>query len=281
MRSLVIALLLFISLATSASLSAQQPASPPGSAPSGSLQTTPPLTAQRDPRAIQILTQVLSVAGGIAAVTAVQDYTGTGTITYNWAGDQVPGTVTVMGRGTAQFRLDATLSNGVRTWAVSGGNGFISEINGTTHMIVSHNTFNLGSLTLPLTYLCFALNNTSTSIAYIGLETINGEQVQHIQTQTIFGPSVDPLGMLWALSKRDFFIDASTFYVASTLDMNHPDNSWAVNYPHVMQYSNYRSVSGILVPFAISETNSGQTSYTIQLSQVSFNSGLQDSNFEQ
>ena len=47
-----------------------------------------------------MLTQALNAAGGTSAVSMIQDFTGTGTITYFWAGQEVSGPVTVRGLGT-------------------------------------------------------------------------------------------------------------------------------------------------------------------------------------
>jgi len=45
-------------------------------------------------------------------------------------------------------------------------------------------------------------------------------------------------------------------------------------------YSDYRPVNGILAPFSIREEMGGQLVWKIDLDQISFNSGLQDANFD-
>ena len=42
----------------------------------------------KDPQAVALLTQFLNAAGGLSAISSIQDFTGTGTITYNWAAAQ-------------------------------------------------------------------------------------------------------------------------------------------------------------------------------------------------
>ncbi len=71
-------------------------------------------TAQRDRQAISIINQTLAAGGGAALLSTIQDFTGTGSITYYWD-PQVNGSMTVKGRGLGQFRIDATLPNGRRT----------------------------------------------------------------------------------------------------------------------------------------------------------------------
>ncbi len=238
-------------------------------------------TVQRDQQALTVLTQVLKAAGGQAALETIQDITGSGNITYYWAGEEVQGTVTVKGRGIGQFRLDATLSNGVRSWAVDNGTGFEKETDGTVKQIPHHNTVNFGNLTFPLSFIAAVAQDTSTNITYVGLETKESSQVHHVRMQKAFASTADPSGILSKLTIRDFFIDSTTFQVVSTLDMVHPADASTIDYPREMRFSDYRNVNGVLVPFAIVEVATGQRTYSIQLNQVTFNSGLQDSDFSQ
>lgn len=239
--------------------------------PAAYSQSSPP-TVVRDPQAISVLTQSVNAAGGLAAVGAIQDYTATGNITYYWAGEAVQGTVTLKGRGCAQFRLDASLQTGIRTWAVSNGTGFIEETDGSRSTLPPHNTVNLGSLTFPLTYLAAALQDPSATISYVGLETRNGIQVQHIRLM--------PTDYSAELRTRDFFINPTTFLIVSTLDMLHPENQSNINFLHEVRFSNYGSVNGISVPFSVVELVSGQLTSTIGIATMSFNTGLQDADFQ-
>jgi hypothetical protein len=242
---------------------------------------TPAPTVVRDPQAVSVLTQALNAAGGILAIAAVQDYTATGSVTYYWAGEEAPGTVVVKSRGAAQFRIDATMTAGVRSWAVSNGAGFLVNTDGTNSSIPATNTLNLGNMTLPVIYLAASLQDANTGIAYVGLEAKNGSTVHHIQLQKVFAPAVDPIGNLSGLTTRDVFIDSTSLLVLSTLDMFHPENQSAIDYPHEVQFSDFRLVNGILTPFAIAEFSSRQCTFAIQLSQINFNTGLQDLDFQQ
>jgi len=77
-------------------------------------QTATPTPAAKDPQAVSILNQALSVAGGIPAISAIADYTATGNMTYHSSQD-MQGTVTLRGLGVGQFRMDVNLQNGVRS----------------------------------------------------------------------------------------------------------------------------------------------------------------------
>ena len=260
-------LLLFFSL-LSYSGWAQQPVG---------LTATPP-PPQRDPQALTVLNQALVVAGGSTKVGAVQDCTASGTITYYWAGQEIQGTVSVKSHGLTQLSIKAAVPQGVRTVVISNGIGSIKDINGQIRTI--QNTVNLGSLTLPIANLVATLNDNTSSINYIGLETAEGEQVHHIRIQEF--PSTDnSLNITMTnLGTRDFYVDASTFRVKSTLDYTQPKGRIDVNIPHMVQFSDYHLVNGIQVPFSINQLGAGQQTSTIQLSQVTFNNGLTDADFQ-
>lgn len=91
----------------------------------------------------------------------------------------------------------------------------------------------------------------------------------------------DTLGNdLSRLSTRDYFIDAASFQLLSTVDMVYPQRDPASGHSREIFFSDYRLVNGILVPFSISETVVGQRTWTIQVNQITFNSGLRDTDFE-
>jgi hypothetical protein len=67
-----------------------------------------PPPATKDPQAVSVVNQALKVAGGASAISAIKDYTGTGSITYHMAQD-IQGTVTIRGRRLSRLRIDASL----------------------------------------------------------------------------------------------------------------------------------------------------------------------------
>jgi hypothetical protein len=248
-----------------------------GAAPAQQVPTQS-ATVQKDPQALSILTQALNVAGGTSALATIQDFSGTGTVNYYW-GDGEQGTVVVKGRGAAEFRVDATLPEGVRTWAVCNGAGFVAEASGSTRAIAYENAVNMGSLTFPYAYLTFAEGDPDTNIAYVGLEVQNGAQVQHIQFQKMFAS--DEAGVLSKLTVRDFYFDAMSLALVSTKDMVHPKDKATIDGSHEVDFSNYQKVNGILVPYSVSESVDGRLVERIELNQFEFNVGLQDSSFTQ
>lgn len=240
-------------------------------------QTT--TTLQRDPQALAILSQVLSAAGGANALTAIQDFTASGQVTFYWAGEAVQGSVTVQCRGLNQFRLEATLPDGVHSWIVSKGSALEKHPDGSMTPMPFENTLKPASITLPLTQLAAALQDASMSITYIGLVTHDGQQAHDIRLQKVLPATSDPYGVQSKITRADFFIDPNTFSILSVQDMAYRRDNEPGESPHEMQFSDNQSTSGILVPFSITELIGGQQTVSIQLSQITFNSGLTDADF--
>jgi hypothetical protein len=202
-----------------------------------------------------------------------------GTITYYWAGKEVSGPVTLLGKGAEQFRLDATLPDGTRTFAVSFGIGKRKQPDGTTATVPFQNSANAAALNLPFAAMAAALNDSSTAIAYIALEPLGKQQVHRVRIQRNFPSDFDPDGTLSRLRTRDYFIDAATFLVAKTQDTLHADDNALEDYQREVHLSDYRPVSSQLVPFSVTEDFAGQRTWKIQLNSIGFNTGVSDSSF--
>jgi hypothetical protein len=102
-------------------------------------QTARSQTVQQDPQAVLVLTRAS-----------------------NTAGEEVHGSFIVKGRGTGQFRLDAALPDGVRSWAMNSSTGFVRNPDGTVWPVGYDNTVNSGSLTFPYAYLAMVLGGSLT-----------------------------------------------------------------------------------------------------------------------
>jgi hypothetical protein len=248
-------------------------------------QQTPPTStqqAQRDPQALTVVTQAINAAGGQAALGGIQDVAGSGTITYYWAGDQVQGNVTLKGRGVAQFRLDATLPAGIRSIKANNGTGSTSEPDGTTTPIPFYQAVNMGSsFAFPVGKLLAALQDPTTNITYGGLLTRGGSQVYDIRIAGLQAPAPMASASPTRLPMEEFFIDSTTFHIVSVLSRAYPRDGSLRTRPAELQFSDYRTVNGILVPFSVTNLIDGQCTFTIQLAQVTLNNNLSDSDFQQ
>ena len=237
-------------------------------------------TPARDQQAVSILAQSLNASGGLTAIASLLDFKATGSVIYFWAGEEVTGTTIIKGRGTNQFRIDSALSSGNYTLIVNKGSGELKDVRGRTTPIAFANAVNKGNLIFPLAEITARFNDVTVGITYIGLTTVDNHQLHQIRTRRILTSDTGQGQLINKLTTRDFFIDPQTFQIVATLDMGHPDDKAQVDFPHEMLFSDYRTINGILVPFSITERIAGQKTWTIQLNEISFNTGLGDTDFQ-
>jgi hypothetical protein len=233
---------------------------------------------QRDQQALAILKQTVAAGGGQDMLATIQDLTATGTATY-YSDDLLTGSVTIKCRGLHQFKLEADLSIGKRVLVVNGYGGSLRDENSGTWAIRRQRAIDLGSAILPYLPLIAALEDPSISITYRGLVSHNGGPAYDIRFEKMYTPQQDPSGNRGALEAHDVFIDPRSWLVVSRLDQLHHGSGGDEGIAHETLYSNYQVISSIVMPLAISETEEGTTGVTIQLTQVVFNSGLSDSDF--
>jgi hypothetical protein len=245
---------------------------------------TTPSPAPKDPQAVDVVNRALSAAGGASAIKAVTDYTATGNVTYHW-NPEAQGSVTVLGLGLGQIRVDANLPRGRHTSVISDGQTTTKAEDGTIsrypppYPVPSSDAFPYqppmfpGSFVLPHAQLMAVLNSPRISISYKGIVQLDGHSVYDIQVQKVVPGRTQPDSMT-EYRTMDFYIDTSTLQLVMTQD-NVPKHII-----HQIRYSDYRPVSGVLVPFAISEQMGGQKTRDLHLGQISFNGGLQDSAFD-
>lgn len=140
---------------------------------------------------------------------------------------------------------------------------------------------NLGSLTFPLAHLAFAFQENSLSIEYVGLVKRDERETHHIRVrQRSFGGSETEDQDVARLTMREYFIDAITLQLVCSVNMVYPQRDPTNGHPREILFADHRRVDGVLVPFSITETVAGQRTWTIQVNEISFNSGLQESDFE-
>lgn len=236
---------------------------------------TPLTTAQNPPASNP---QALALAAqSIAALTggeSISDVTLTGSVTWNGTNT---GSATLRALGTGESRMDLALSNGARTEIRDSQTGVAigqwTNPDSTTGAIVFQNCQTdavwffsaLGSLAV----------GPNIVLTYIGQETRSGEAVQHIQS-SIYDPNwpsgVTPTDQ--QLSTMDFYLDATTLLPAAVTFNAYPDNSTTTNLLVEIDFSNYQTTNGILVPMQIQKYQQGNLLASLVLSGASFNTGI-------
>lgn len=225
-------------------------------------------------QAVALLERSLAVAGGVNVLHQVRDFVATGTIVYNWGGKEVSGKAVVRGRGSDQFRLDASLPTGTRSWFVSHGSGELKEVDGTVSSIPYHNAINRSALIFPAMKIAVALEDPGSTVSDEGTVQVGGQQ--------FFEVCVEPRLASARLSQSasaQYFIDPHSFEIVGVHDQTHPKENALKNIPHAVYYSDFHTVDGISVPFSITETMYVNRIWSLHLDHIQFNAGLTDTDF--
>jgi hypothetical protein len=251
-------------LATSPAQHAAEPAQP---------------AALSDPSAVAALRGSLAAYGRLASGEPVTDFTAQGTITYFWAGQQVQGPAVVRGRAPDEFRLDANLPQGTRSYTLSHGMGWLRTFDGTVRQLALQNTINVGTIAFPAFGVVARLDEPFTRIVEMGLSNKTGQPLHDVRVYRGFSLASNRHDGLAELCVTDYLLDPATNLVVATIDQTHPEETASRSYEHEIDLENYAENNGVRAPMLIREKIDGQTTWQLQLSAISFNTGLGDAEF--
>jgi hypothetical protein len=224
-----------------------------------------------DPQALAFAAQSIAAMSGR---TTISDVTLTGTVTWNAGTDT--GTATLRALGTGESRMDLALSSGTRTevrdaqTGVALGQWFAP--NNASGYFASQNCSTDAVWFFPL--LDSLAAGPNVVLLYVGATTWNGESVQHIQSYVY---QSNPAGLTPSpqqLSTMDFYLDVSTLLPAAVTFNAHPDNNANSNLLVEVDFSNYQTVSGVVVPMHIQKYQQGNLMVDVVVTGASFNTGL-------
>ena len=232
----------------------------------------------QDPQAVAEINTSINASGGIPAISAISDFTATGNITYYWATQNVQGTVTLKALGTSNFRSDAVLPSGTQSWAVTNNSGTLVDTAGTRTTIPFYNAVNIGILSWRMPNLIAALSNSSATISYLG--SVQSDAGQAIQVHFQVTDPTNPDPSTATFNTIDYFFDPTTNLLIESIDTTYPSTNFSNGLPHEIVYSNYQNVDGVMIPFSVVEKISNQETWSVQLTGISFNTGLALSDFQ-
>lgn len=226
-----------------------------------------------DPQAAQFAAKALLA---ITSNQTIRDVTLTGQATWN-AGEQQNGTVTLMASGSAESRFDVALSGGARTEIRDASAGFPQgkwlNPDGTSGPFAGHNTMTDAVWFFPA--LGALAGGQNIVLTYVGLETRNGESVQHLRSYVFQSFSDSTVAtFLQQLSAMDFYLDSASFLPVCLTFNAHPDNNASVNLTVEVDFANYHTIDGIMVPMHIQRYQQGALMLDISVSGAMFNTGV-------
>jgi hypothetical protein len=233
------------------------------------------------PQATALLQQALSaLTGG----QPLNDVTLSGTARRIAGSDDESGTAVLKGLAAGASRVDLSLSSGqhseIRNLSTALPAGSWSGPDAIAHRIADHNLMLIDpAWFFPLFPISRGLT-AGYAATYIGQETRNGKAVQHIaiaETSGVPSPSGSP--SLAHLSQMDFFLDAATLLPAAATFNIHPDNDAGRDFPIEVQFSDYRNVNGVQIPFHVQKFLNNGLILDLQFSSAAVNTGLSPTEF--
>jgi hypothetical protein len=225
-----------------------------------------------DPQAVAYAAQSIAAMTGS---TTISDVTLNGTVTW-YVGGTDTGTATLRALGTAESRMDLALTAGTRTEirdAQTGAQlGEWFAPNNTSGDFASQNCWTDAVWFFPV--LGSLAAGPSAVLSYIGPTTWNGQSVQQIQSYVYQSNQLGLTPSPQQLSTMNFYLDATTLLPAAVTFNGHPDNSANTNLLVEVDFSNYQTVSGVVVPMHIQKYQQGNLMADVIVTGASFNTGL-------
>src|SRR6185312_14075287 len=114
------------------------------------------------------------------------------------------------------------------------GTGTMLHADGSKSAIPFHNALTLGVLTFPLGKLIGSLNDTGTSVTYLGTITgPAGQQIYRIRLhKDLVRPTKDPDGAVNRLQTADLLIDSTSYQLLAIRDRTHPIDNANIDIAH-------------------------------------------------
>ncbi|MGA2981878.1 MAG: hypothetical protein ABSD76_19965 [Terriglobales bacterium] len=230
-----------------------------------------------DPQALSLVSQSMTaLTGG----TSMSDVTLRGAAKWIVASSSETANATLRAKGTKESRFDMTLGVGprseIRNDNSSTSLGEVLASDGTVHPWSIGNCLTNASWFFPQLSVLGATGDPTLIFVYVGLESRNGVSVQHIQSYRYTSMSAATTRLL---STMDIYLDATSFLPTAFAFNTTPIRGAAQNIGVEADFSNYKSVNGIQVPFRIQRYVAGNLGFDLSVMSVQFNSGLSDSLF--
>jgi hypothetical protein len=215
---------------------------------------------------------------------AITDVTLAGSAHYIAGSDDETGSVILKALSSGPARSDLSLSSGtfseIFNLSSSGPAGAWSGSDGIFHAAATHNLLTEPAWFSPNLAIARRLSSPTFVATYVGRENLNGQTVEHVAVCQTSAYQDPPGGPTFAhLSQVDFYIDSGNFLLAAMAFNVHPDDDAILDIPVQIRFSDYRSVSGVQVPFRVQKMLNNMLFLDLQLQVVTINSGVSISSF--
>jgi hypothetical protein len=243
----------------------------------GTTTTTSSLIS-KDPTAISIIQNSLISMNPGQASLSYADSVATGTLTSFGTGKPVDMAVTMKSKGLLESRIETQTAKGTNVGIFNGGQGASLRPDGSVRRVRSINVLVERVDYIPLFSFLAEWQSPNVMLQNVGTSIVNGRPVNVISMSLAFGGNANEQQRALAKTRILFSIDQPTGMVSKIEYQLWPENGSTADKLEVF-LSDYRSVSGIYVPFQQADYQNGQLESQLTLNSVGFNVGLSDQEF--
>jgi hypothetical protein len=237
-------------------------------------------TAGTSSQALLYLQQSLSQLVG---TTSIADVTLTGSVRRIAGSDDETGTFTLIALAPGASRMNLSFPSGqlteVHNLSASTPFGSWTGPDGTPHSISYHNILGEPVWVSPSMMINALLSSSQIVTTYVGQETKTSEALQHVAAYQKLPGTADGGLLFQHLTQMDLYLDSSTLLPATVDFSTHPDNNAGIDIPVEIQFSDYRTLNGVRLPFHIQKYVNGSLYLDFQVGSVLLNSGVSPSAF--
>jgi hypothetical protein len=233
-------------------------------------QSTTTTSPVRDPQAIATFQSAISALGGVSAAAAIQDFSIQGTEEYAANPDPTPATFTWLNSGV-EFSFTVQNANG--TYTALSGHGTPAQLkHGSWIPLPPYVARSVLALHNPVFVLYTELLNQNYSLQYVGAAVVDNKPAIQIHT----ADNSDATGQY--VTRQEWYFDLTSF-LPVRVEYKIPDErNVQGSTTGSEEFSNYQSVSGLVVPYQIT-IEVLHLQLIANVTSVIFNSGLPPSIF--
>lgn len=269
----------FLALAVVGLITISETASIRTHAQSMPVSTTP----IRDAQALTTLNAALNAMQGASLAVPNASPTTvviTGTYSSFTGTDTTPHPISVKVLGFDEIRWEADEPDGTYVTVFANGAGWRRAPSGSVASLAIRESVGRQLEILPLLAIADWISSPDYSCQTVSLETLNGRSVQHLAVSRppAWTNDAQQQTQIQDLTKVDLYIDSQT-NTPVRLHYNEHPRDWRVNVSINLDFSNYQSAGGVLMPMTIDRTVEGVKVGEFQFTSVTFNASFSSSDF--
>lgn len=235
--------------------------------------------AQQDQTAVSIATRSLNAMGSAVVSASQADSRTTGVLTMHFD-TPIQMNVVLESKGLTRTRAEVQQPTGTSVRVVNGNRGAIQNPDGSIRKFTQVNLFAEHVRHIPVFSLLAEVQNPAARVELISVTPANGTPDNVIAVGLALSTDPQQAQIQQGVSRTLFYINSTTGFV-DKIEYTSYSEAPNAGIPMRIQevFSDYRNVSGVVVPFHQTTFCDGSLESDLQLNALRFNLGLPDSDF--